>query len=145
MPSASTSRPGSASSRPRPRGFRTPPRPSRRSAAGGTANRKTECQQHQGTIENYPRSRPTMKKRILFVVIGLVILIGALSAVKALQIRAMIAQAANAVPPPETVTTAAARAGSWEATLTAVGSLTAVQGVNVAAGLPGTVVRSAFK
>src|SRR3990172_5500076 len=146
MPSASTSRPGSASSRPRPRGFRTPPRSSRRSAAGGgTANRKTECQQHQGTIESYPRSRPTMKKRILFVVIGLVILIGALSAVKALQIRAMIAQAANAVPPPETVTTAAARAESWEATLTAVGSLTAVQGVTVAAELPGKVVHIAFE
>jgi membrane fusion protein (multidrug efflux system) len=85
-----------------------------------------------------------MKKRILIVIVGVIILVGALSAVKALQIRAMIAQAANAVPPPEAVTTAAARAKSWETSLTAVGSLTAVQGVTVAAELPGKVVNIAF-
>ena len=86
-----------------------------------------------------------MKKRILFVILGLVVLIGALSAVKALQIQAMIAQAGNAVPKPETVTTAVSRAESWETTLTAVGSLTAVQGVTVAAELPGKVVHIAFE
>ena len=49
-----------------------------------------------------------MKKRILFAVLGLVIVIGALAAVKALQIRAMIEQGKEAVLPPETVTTAVA-------------------------------------
>jgi len=86
-----------------------------------------------------------MKKRIVFVVVGLVILIAALSAIKVLQINAMIDQGKKAVPPPETVTTAAATAESWETALTAVGSLTAVQGVTVAAELPGKIVAIAFE
>jgi membrane fusion protein (multidrug efflux system) len=86
-----------------------------------------------------------MKKRILLALLGLVVVIAALSAVKALQIRAMIAQANEAVPPPETVTTAVATAESWETTLTAVGSLTAVQGVTVASELSGKVVEIAFQ
>ena len=86
-----------------------------------------------------------MKKRLVIAMIGLVILIAALSGIKALQIRAMIAQAANAVPPPETVTTDVARAESWETTLSAVGSLSAVQGVTVSAELPGKVVNITFE
>lgn len=86
-----------------------------------------------------------MKKRILLVILGLVVLIALLSAVKALQIGAMIDQGKKAVPPPETVTAAAATAESWETALTAVGSLTAVQGVTVAAELPGKVVNIAFE
>ncbi|MGZ8474460.1 MAG: efflux RND transporter periplasmic adaptor subunit, partial [Candidatus Deferrimicrobiaceae bacterium] len=85
-----------------------------------------------------------MKKPILFVIVGLVILIAVLSAVKALQIRAMIDQGKKAVLPPETVTSAVATAESWEISLTAVGSLTAVQGVTVAAELPAKVVEIAF-
>jgi membrane fusion protein (multidrug efflux system) len=86
-----------------------------------------------------------MKKRILFVVLGLVLVAAALAAVKVLQIRAMIDQGKKFVPPPETVTTAAARAESWETALAAVGTLTAVQGVNVAAELTGKVVEIAFE
>jgi membrane fusion protein (multidrug efflux system) len=86
-----------------------------------------------------------MKKRILFVVLGVVILIAALSAIKALQIRAMIDQGKQFVPPAETVTTAAAKAESWETALTAVGSLAAVQGVTMAAELTGKVAEIAFE
>jgi len=84
------------------------------------------------------------KKPIVFAVLGLIVLIGALAAIKALQIRAMIEQGKKAVPPPETVTTAEVRAESWETALTAVGSLTAVQGVTVAAELPGKVMKITF-
>jgi membrane fusion protein (multidrug efflux system) len=86
-----------------------------------------------------------MKKRILLVILGLVVLTAGLSAVKALQIGAMIDQGKKFVPPPETVTTAVANAESWETALTAVGSLSAVQGVTVAAELPGKVVNIAFE
>jgi membrane fusion protein (multidrug efflux system) len=86
-----------------------------------------------------------MKKRILFAVLGLVIVLAALAAVKAMQIRAMIEQGKKAVLPPETVTTAVAHALSWETSLSAVGSLTAVQGVTVAAELPAKVVEIAFE
>jgi membrane fusion protein (multidrug efflux system) len=86
-----------------------------------------------------------MKKTIAFVLIAVVILVAGLAAVKALQFRAMGEQAKKAVPPPEIVTTAAARSHFWETSLTAVGSLVAVQGVTVMAELPGKVVEIAFK
>ena len=85
------------------------------------------------------------KKRILIVLIVVVILIGALAAVKALQIRAMIDQGKKFAPPPETVTTAAAKAESWETSLTAVGTLMAVQGVTVAAEMTGKVAEIVFE
>lgn len=85
-----------------------------------------------------------MKKRILFAVLGLLIVIAVLAGVKALQIRAMVEQGKKAVLPPETVTTVTARSESWETSLSAVGSLTAVQGVTVAAELPAKVVEIAF-
>ena len=85
-----------------------------------------------------------MKKRIFIAVIGLVILIAVLAAVKARQIGAMIDQGKKFVLPPEPVTTAIVKAESWETALTAVGTLTAVQGVTVAAELPGKVVKIAF-
>jgi len=86
-----------------------------------------------------------MKKRILFAVLGLLIVIAVLAGVKFLQIRTMVEHGKKAVFPPDTVTTTAARADSWETSLTAVGSLTAVQGVTVAAELPAKVVESAFE
>jgi membrane fusion protein (multidrug efflux system) len=86
-----------------------------------------------------------MKKRIIFAILGLVVLIALLAGIKALQIRAMINQGEKFVPPPETVTTATVKAESWENALTAVGTLTAVQGVNVSAELSGKVVKIAFE
>jgi len=86
-----------------------------------------------------------MKKRILFAILGLLIVIAALAVVKTLQIRAMIEHGKKAVPPTDTVTTAVARAESWETSLSAVGSLTAVQGVTVSAELPAKVVEIAFE
>jgi membrane fusion protein (multidrug efflux system) len=86
-----------------------------------------------------------MKKRIILTILGVILLIGALGAIKVLQIRRMIDQGAQFTPPPEVVTTAVAQAESWESLLTAVGSLVAVQGVIVTAELPGKVVRIAFE
>jgi len=85
------------------------------------------------------------KKKILFAILGIAILIAVLAGVKALQIRAMIQQGKNFVPPPETVTTSVAKTESWETALTAVGTLTAVQGVTVAAELSGKVAYIAFE
>jgi membrane fusion protein (multidrug efflux system) len=86
-----------------------------------------------------------MKKRILFAILGLLIVIGVLAGVKAMQIRTMIDHGKKAVLPPETVTTVLARSESWETSLSAVGSLTAVQGVTVAAELPAKIVEIAFE
>jgi len=85
-----------------------------------------------------------MKKRIFLAVVGLLVVAGLLAGIKALQIRAMIDQGKKAVPPPETITTTVVRSETWETSLTAVGSLTAVQGVTIAAELPGKVARIDF-
>jgi membrane fusion protein (multidrug efflux system) len=85
-----------------------------------------------------------MKKRILFAVLGVAVVVAALAGVKTLQIRAMIDQGKKTVPPPDTVTTAAARSESWDTSLSAVGSLAAVQGVTVTAELSAKVVEIAF-
>jgi len=86
-----------------------------------------------------------MIKRIIFTIIGLLIMIGLLGGIKGLQIDRMVAQGSQSVPPPETVTTTVVRTGSWESRLTAVGSLAAVQGVMVTAELSGKIVRIAFE
>ena len=86
-----------------------------------------------------------MKKRIIFTIVGLLVLIGVLGGIKALQILRMTAHGKLFVPPPETVTAFEVHPDSWESLLTSVGSLEAVQGVMVTAELKGKVVNIAFK
>jgi membrane fusion protein (multidrug efflux system) len=86
-----------------------------------------------------------MKKRIFIAFIGVLVIAGLLAGIKALQINKMVAKSAGFRPPPEPVTTTGVVADSWETLLTAVGSLSAVQGVTVAAELPGKIVHIAFQ
>jgi len=86
-----------------------------------------------------------MRKKILFTIIGLLVMIGILGGIKGLQINRMIATGSQSAPPPETVTTAVVRSESWESLITSVGSLEAVQGVMLTAELSGKVVRIAFE
>ena len=86
-----------------------------------------------------------MTKRIIFTILGVLVMIGILVGIKGLQINRMIAIGSQSTPPPETVTTAVVRSESWEALITSVGSLEAVQGVMMTAELPGKVVRIAFE
>ena len=79
--------------------------------------------------------------RVFIAIAGLVILVGAIGAVKGLQIGRMVAHGKAFAPPPQTVTVASVTATRWETTLNAVGSLEAVQGVVVTAELPGKIVR----
>ena len=84
-----------------------------------------------------------MKKKILFAVIGAVILAVTLGGIEALQINQMIAQQRQVMP--ETVTTAVAHTEAWESLLTSVASLVAVQGVMVSAEVAGKVVHIDFE
>lgn len=86
-----------------------------------------------------------MTKRILFALLGLLLVVALIGGIKVLQIRKMIAQGSQFVPPPETVTTAIAENAAWGASLRAVGSLDAVQGVTVAAEVPGKIVAIGFE
>ncbi len=85
-----------------------------------------------------------MMKRMLLMLTVMAGLIGGLGFVKFQQIQAAIAQGASFQPPPEAVTTIAAQQTEWPATLSAIGSVAAVQGVTVSADLSGTIDRIAF-
>jgi membrane fusion protein (multidrug efflux system) len=86
-----------------------------------------------------------MKKRILFSILGVVLIVAVLAGIKTMQIRSMIDSGKKFVPPPETVTTAKVTSEAWETSLGSVGSLTAVQGVIVSAELAGKVVKITFE
>jgi membrane fusion protein (multidrug efflux system) len=67
------------------------------------------------------------------------ILIGGLGFIKFRQIQTAVGQAAAFEPPPEAVTTVIAGEERWPSTLNAIGTVAAVQGVDISADLPGTV------
>jgi membrane fusion protein (multidrug efflux system) len=83
-------------------------------------------------------------KRMLLMLAVMTMIIGGLGFVKFQQIQAAIAQGASFQMPPEAVTTIVAQQIQWPDTLSAIGSVAAVQGVVVSADLSGTVDRVAF-
>ena len=85
-----------------------------------------------------------MAKRMALTIAVTAVLVAALGFVKFKQIQTAIGQAAAFQPPPEAVTTIVAEREQWPATLTAIGTVAAVQGVTVSADLPGTVDVIAF-
>ena len=84
-----------------------------------------------------------MFKRLFFTLIGLAVLIGVPALIKLQQFEAM--GAADMTMPPETVTADSVRRDNWPNTITATGSLVAVQGVTVSAELGGKIVEIAFE
>lgn len=84
-----------------------------------------------------------MFKRLFITLIGLAVLIGLPTAIKLKQFEVM--GAASMDMPPETVTADTARNERWPNTITATGSLVAVQGVTVGAELGGKIVEIAFE
>lgn len=86
-----------------------------------------------------------MFKKLILTVLGVLVVAGALIGTKLDQFRTMDEAGANMVPPPQVVTAATALKDEWESTLSATGSLVAVQGVVVRAEVPGRIVRIAFE
>jgi membrane fusion protein, multidrug efflux system len=86
-----------------------------------------------------------MMKRMLLMLVAMAVIIGGLGFVKFQQIQTAIAQGASFQPPPEAVTTIVAQQTQWPQTVSAIGSVAAVQGVIVSADLSGTVDRVAFE
>ena len=85
-----------------------------------------------------------MAKRMILMLTVAAMLIAGLSFVKFRQFQEGAAQAAAFQPPPEAVTTIVAQEDKWPATLSAIGTTAAVQGVTVSADLPGIVDRITF-
>lgn len=85
--------------------------------------------------------------RYLIVILGLVVLVGGLVAVKGSQIGMLIGMGEamkKAGPPPEVVGTAVAKKESWENTLSAVASVVSAKGVALSNDAPGLVSRLHF-
>jgi len=82
---------------------------------------------------------------MVLTVVVLLTIVGTLGFVKFRQIQVAIAQGAAFQPPPEAVTTIVAAREEWPATLSAIGTIDAVQGVTVSADLPGIVERIQFE
>lgn len=86
-----------------------------------------------------------MVKRMILMLGVMAVVLAALGFVKFRQFQAAAAQAAAFQPPPEAVTTIVAAEEAWPATMNAIGTTAAVQGVTVSADLPGIVERIAFE
>lgn len=85
-----------------------------------------------------------MAKRMIVMLALMTVFIAGLGFIKIRQFQAMAEQFAAMQPPPEAVTTILARQEKWPATLSAIGTVAAVQGVTVSADLPGIVERISF-
>ncbi|MDY0225854.1 MAG: efflux RND transporter periplasmic adaptor subunit [Desulfomicrobium apsheronum] len=86
-----------------------------------------------------------MIKKIFIAILLVAIVAGVLAGIKAMQIRAMIAQGESFSMPPAVVSSVNASSALWDTVFTAVGSVTAVQGVTMTAEIPGKVVRIDFE
>ena len=85
-----------------------------------------------------------MAKRMVLMLAVMGLFVAALGFVKFRQVKAAMAVYASFQPPPEAVTTIVAHQERWAATLSAIGTVTAVRGVTVSADLPGIVEQIAF-
>lgn len=86
--------------------------------------------------------------RYVIVILGLVVLIGGLVAIKGSQIGMLIGMGEamkKAGPPPEVVGTAVAQKQTWENTLTAVASVVTAKGVALSNDAPGIVSKIHFE
>src|SRR6201984_3092271 len=86
-----------------------------------------------------------MAKRMVLVLSVTAVLLTALGFVKYRQVETAVHASSSFQPPPEAVTSIVAKRELWPATMSVIGTMEAVQGVTVSAGLPGTVARIAFE
>src|ERR1051325_6011773 len=86
-----------------------------------------------------------MARRMILTLTVILVAIASLGFVKYRQIEAATKKFASFQPPPTAVTTISAKQEQWPATLSAIGSVVAVQGVTVSADLPGIVNRIDFE
>lgn len=94
-------------------------------------------------------SAPPQKKRargaVFLVVTALVALFLVIAGIKAWQIMTMISAGKKMMPPPTTVTSVDVKEADWQPMLTAVGSVSPVQGAMISAELAGTVTEINFQ
>ena len=80
-----------------------------------------------------------MARKIGLAVFIVLLVTGVLVGVKALQVRKLVEMGKSYAVPPESVSSFVTKQEKWQGTLNAIGSITAVQGVNVTTEVPGLV------
>jgi membrane fusion protein (multidrug efflux system) len=94
------------------------------------------------------RSQTSMKpttKTVWKVIAALVGVFLIIAGIKVLQIVTMVSAGKKMAPPPTTVTSAEVTKGDWQPMLSAVGSISPVQGAMISAELAGTVAEIGFQ
>jgi membrane fusion protein, multidrug efflux system len=86
-----------------------------------------------------------MSKRMTLAVLAFVLLVVALAGAKYMQIKAGTAMASKFAPGPAAVTSTVAQSQAWQPVLSAVGSMRAVNGVQVSTDLAGIVTQISFQ
>jgi membrane fusion protein, multidrug efflux system len=86
-----------------------------------------------------------MIRKISIAVFIVLVVSGALAGVKVLQIKKLIASGKDHATPPECVSSAVVQEAKWQDSLTAIGSIAAVQGVIVTPEIPGIIREIAFE
>ena len=101
----------------------------------------------RGTAVGDP-PHPSRRRRYVFVALGLLVLAGALAAIKGAEIATILGAAKRgkaAGPPPETVSAVRAETQTWGETLESVGSIASARGVNISNDAPGIVSKITFE
>lgn len=80
-----------------------------------------------------------MLKRMLLMLLVMAGFLGGVGFLKFRQVQGAMARSSTFQPPPEAVTTIIAAREEWEQTITAIGTVTPVNGVTLSADLPGVV------
>jgi membrane fusion protein (multidrug efflux system) len=86
-----------------------------------------------------------MRTKIAIAIVAVLVIVGGLAGVKALQVKTLIAAGKSFAQPPETVSSVVVREEKWQSTLTAIGSVIAVEGVNVTTEIAGLIHEIAFE
>src|SRR5438093_1282370 len=84
-----------------------------------------------------------MKLKIVVAIGVVLVVVGVLAGTKVLQIKKLTSMPYT--PPPETISSAVAHSEKWPDSFSAVGSISAVQGVTVTPEIAGTISEIAFE
>jgi membrane fusion protein (multidrug efflux system) len=84
-----------------------------------------------------------MKWKIVIAIVAVLVIVGALAGTKALQIKKLTSMPWT--QPPETIASAVAHSEKWQDSFSAVGSISAVQGVTLTPEIAGTISQIAFE
>jgi membrane fusion protein, multidrug efflux system len=86
-----------------------------------------------------------MTRKVILAVFVVLLVAGGLAGIKALQVSKVIDMGKSYVTPPEAVSSVTVGEESWQGTLSAIGSVVAVQGVTITPEVAGTVTEIAFE